>query len=105
MTLSDLIIEANDSGWAVTLRQHPDAKPYWEAHLSRPTSHNAAGIIRETAFAIAPDPYAALDLALSTTETQTHLPTGLPGPNTFAPNLLTLLNLQPARTIPTITRR
>lgn len=104
-TLTDLITEANSSGWAVTLRQHPDLGRHWECSLSRPAEQTANGIIREVRYATAMTPFSALDYALAQPDTTVTLrPTGLPGTEP-ARNLLTLLHLQPARTIPTITRR
>lgn len=104
-TLTSLIAEANDSGWAVTLRQHPDRRAYWEAALSRPVEQILNGIAREIAFAIGSTPYAALDLALQQSETETIRPTGLTNDLLTVPSLASLLNLQPATRVPTITRR
>ena len=105
-TLTDLITEANSSGWAVTLRQHPDRRAYWECALSRPIEQIMNGIAREIAFAIGPTPYSALDLALAQPHTETLRPTGLTDDLLAVPSLASLLNLlSAARTVPTITRR
>lgn len=109
-TLTSLIDEANASGWAVTLRQHPDLGQHWECSLSRPTEQTANGIIREIRYATAMTPFSALDYALAQPERTAELiPSGLASPGETALDLFALLkgklNLQPASTIPAITRR
>lgn len=104
MTLESLILEANVQGWAVTLRQHPDRKAYWECSLSRPTEQTANGIVREIAFAIGLNPCSALDLALNQAEVETLRPIGLPTTEPVI-DLRALLGLKPACVLPTITRR
>lgn len=105
MTLESLILEANAQGWAVALRQHPDRRDYWECSLSRPAGQIAAGIIRETTYAIADTPCLALDYALDKANAYEYdrtSPTGLALP---AQSLLDLLHIKPAGTLPSITRR
>lgn len=105
--LDALITEANILGWAVTLRQHPDRRAYWEASLSRPLAKpHPNGIVRELAFAIADTPIWALTLALCC-DTPTRLePAGIsaatPDP-TF--NLLAALGISEPAALPKLTRR
>ena len=76
--LSDLdlaIAEANAASYSITLAQHPDATPYWEARLSRRAGTSRNGIIREVLFAIATTPADAIATALSA-EPETQAPSG-----------------------------
>lgn len=106
MTLDSLILAANTQGWAVTLRQHPDRREYWEAALSRPIEQTVNGTVREIAFAIGHSPYTALDWAMNVAAPTVLVPTGLPGDDSLpAPDLLNLLGLAKSTPLPQITRR
>lgn len=107
-----LLAEANSSGWAVTLRQHPDCRPLWECQLTRPCETTSLGIAREVVFTSQhPSPESALDSALSRTDLPSRLePSGITG--SIPVDLFNLLNIKPAQPadpnllpIPLITRR
>lgn len=103
--LDAIILEANASGWAVRLSQHPDRTDYWECHLSRAIHPpRADGIARAIAFAIAPTPAHALSLALEQTVYETCEPAGLAAASTEpAEDIFAILNIKPAQ--PQIARR
>jgi hypothetical protein len=110
-TLESLITEANDAGWSVNLRQHPDRRAHWECQLSRRVEQTATGIVREIGNGFSShSPHTALLNAMDDAEhNATRLePAGAagskPNRNSHTPNLLDLLGLAKP-TVPMITRR